>query len=249
MLFYTTDNEELLNLALVQYAFDDMEHSVVPRPHGNSKTDSYIHTMPSTLHKLKKVAVNLTPKFAVCVVSCDVVTAPSAGSLVRNRQVKDFRRRKDEGQLIPVGKAKDPLFSVMLMCKESHGANASDAFIRIVTCAPEPMPMAVLASDWTLNDLDRFCTKQRCTVFCIDPTFSLGDFSVTVATYRHLMLHNSDEKCPVMMGPILLSAIKAWVSVGCTVFTDNLNAVYFSISTSYELLLCINRKFDLHPFL
>ena len=44
----------------------------------------------------------------------------------------------------------------------------------------------------------------------------------------------------------LLSAIKAWVSVGCMAFTDNLNAVYFSISTSYELLLCINRK---SPFL
>ena len=63
-----------------------MEHSVVPRPHGNSKkSDSYIRTMPSTLHKLKKVAVNLTPKFAICEVSGDVVSAPSAGSLVRNK--------------------------------------------------------------------------------------------------------------------------------------------------------------------
>ena len=204
MLFYTTDNnEELLNLALVQYAFDGMEHSVVPRPHGNSKkSDSYIRTMPSTLNKLKKVAVNLTPKFAVCEVSGDV-SAPSAGSLVRNRQqVKDFCRRKDEGQLISVQKAKHPLFSVMLMCKESQGVKASDVFIRIVTCAPELM--AVLASDWTLNDLDRFCTKQHCTVFCIDPTFSLGNFSVTVTTYCHLMLHNSDEKYALMMGPTLI---------------------------------------------
>lgn len=108
---------------MIQYVFDDLEHSVVPRPHGNSKkADSYIRTMPSTLHKLKKVAVNLTQKFAVCEVSNDVLSAPSAGSLVRNRQqAKDFRRRRDEGQLIPVGKSKDPLFSVMLMCKESQG--------------------------------------------------------------------------------------------------------------------------------
>ena len=205
-------NQELLNLALVQYAFDGVEHSVIPRPHGNSKKgDSYIRTMPSTMHKLKKVAVNLTPKFAVCEVSGDVLSAPSAGSLVRNRQqAKDLRRRKDEGQLVPVGKTKDPLFSVMLMCKESQGAKASDAFIRIVTCAPEPM--AVLASDWTLNDLDRFCTKQHCTVFCIDPTFSLGDFSVTVTTYRHLMLCNSNEKHPVMMGPILIHKQKKFES-------------------------------------
>ena len=90
-----------------------------------------------------------------------------------------------------------------MMCKkESQGVKASDTFIRIVTCAPELR--AVLASDWTLNDLNRFCNKQHCTVFCIDPTSSLGDFSVTVTTYHHLMLCNSDGKHPVMMGPILI---------------------------------------------
>ena len=46
-----------------------------------------------------------------------------------------------------------------------------------------------------------------------------------------------------------LSTIKAWVTVEWTVFIDNLNVVYFSISTSYEHLLCTNRKFHLYPFL
>ena len=59
-------------------------------------------------------------------------------------------------------------------------------------------------SDWTLNDLNRFCTKQHCTVFCINPTFSLGNLSVTVTTYCHLVLHNSDGKHLVMMGTILI---------------------------------------------
>ena len=98
--YFPTDcNEDLLNLAFVKYAFDDLEHSVVPRPHGNSKKgDSFVRTMLSTLHKLKIVAVNLTPKFAVCEVSGDVLSASSAGSIVRNRQqAKDVRRRKDEG--------------------------------------------------------------------------------------------------------------------------------------------------------
>ena len=209
---FTDCNEELLHLAFIQYSFDDEEHPVNPRPHGNSKKgDSFVRTMPSTLHKLKKVAVNLTPKFAVCEISNDVMSATNAGSVVRNRQqVKDLRRRKDEGILVPCGKKKDPLFSIMLMCKESQGTKNDDAFVRIVSCAPEPM--AVLVSNWTLNDLDRFCTSPHCTILCVDPTFSLGDFDVTVTTYRHLMLHNSSGKHPVMMGPLMIHKQKKFES-------------------------------------
>lgn len=94
---------------------------------------------------------------------------------------------------------RDLLFSVMLMCKESQGKN-TDQFVRIVSCAPESM--TVLASDWTLNDLDRFCTTEQCSVLCVDPTFSLGEFNITVTTYRHPMLLNDNGKHPVLMGPI-----------------------------------------------
>ena len=200
-------DESLLNLALIQYVFDGEEHSVVPRPHGNSKKGlSYVRTMPSTLQKLKKVAVNLTPKFAICDVGTDVLTAPSAGALPRNRkQVKDMRRQHEEDEHFG-RKKKDPLFSVMLICKRSQGKNSKNAFVRIVTCAPEPM--TVLVSDWTLNDLERFCTISNCTVLCIDPTFSLGDFDVTVTTYKHPMLVNSSGNHPVMMGPVMIQKQK-----------------------------------------
>ena len=84
---FTDDSGELLHLALVQYVFDDEEHSILPRPHGNAKNGaSYVRTMPSTLQKLRKVAVNLTPKFAICEASGDIMTASSAGSIPRNRQ-------------------------------------------------------------------------------------------------------------------------------------------------------------------
>ena len=118
------NNDELLHLAFVQYVFDGDEHSVIPRPHGNSKkVASYVRTMPSTLQRLRKVAVNLTPKFAICEMSGDIMTAASAGSLARNRQqVKDLRRRRDTNEVELVhSKKRDPLYSVMLMCKESQG--------------------------------------------------------------------------------------------------------------------------------
>lgn len=88
-----------MNLALVQYCFDGDEHVVIPRPHANStRPKSYVRTMPSTLKKLKSVAADLTPKFAIYSSQIeDLQTASSAGALPRNRQqVADIRRRRDD---------------------------------------------------------------------------------------------------------------------------------------------------------
>ena len=44
--------------------------------------------------------------------------------------------------------------------------------------------MMVLALDWIIDDLVRFCTNGD--EFCVlgfDPTFNLGSFDVTVTTY------------------------------------------------------------------
>ena len=90
----------------------------------------------------------------------------------------------------------------MLMCKESEGGKSEDSFVQMVSGASEPM--TVLAYNWSLDDIDRFCTKDQCTVPSVDPTFNLGDFDVTVTTYRHLLLKNSCGKHPVMMGPIFV---------------------------------------------
>ena len=49
---------DLLTLALVHYTFESEEHAIMPRPHGNSKSQSaYIRTLPSTLQKLREVKV------------------------------------------------------------------------------------------------------------------------------------------------------------------------------------------------
>ena len=83
--------------------------------------------------------------------------------------------------------AVDPLFTLMMMCKEGESSKSPAAFVRIVTGAPFPMMM--LSFDWTLEDLVRFCTSSTsCSILGVDPTFSLGAFGVTVTTYRHLLL-------------------------------------------------------------
>ena len=126
--------------------------------------------------------------------------ASSAGALPRSRQqVKDIRRISKQQE-------PDPLFAVTLMCK---GSNESDSsFVRLVNAAP--FPMVVLAYDYTLHDVGRFCThKDSFTVFGVDPTFTLGDFDVTITTYRHLLLQSkSSGKSPVMIGPIFVHMCK-----------------------------------------
>ena len=200
-------DDDLLHLALVQYVFKEVEHEVIAAPHGSSKhDDKYMRTMPSVMAKLKKVAGKSTPKNAVEIVSKKaggVLSAPSAGARPRGRQqVKDIRRASSSDV--------DPLYSVMMMCKESEGRKNKDAFVHQVNAAP--YPMMCLTFDWTLHDLAQFCTNPKnFSILGVDPTFDLGDFDVTVTTYRHLMLElkgSSHPKHPVFLGPLFVHVRK-----------------------------------------
>ena len=71
------------------------------------------------------------------------------------------------------------------MCKEEEEKKCKDAFVRMVNAAP--FPMMLLAFDYTLDDLVRFCTAPTFSVFGVDPTFNVGNY-VTVTTYHHLLL-------------------------------------------------------------
>ena len=100
----------------------------------------------------------------------------------------------------------------MAMRKESYGKD-SDPFVQIVTSAPEPM--CVMCTHSQLLDIERFCTrKDEFGPLTIDPTFDLhvGDFSVTVTCYRHLLLQSqqSAAKSPVTIGPMLVHRRKVF---------------------------------------
>ena len=118
-------------------------------PHGNSKKlEGYVRTMPSVMDKLKNASASNTAKRALTFVSNEsggITKASSAAALPRGRQqVNDIR----QGSLKSTS---DPIFSLMMMCKEGEGGKSSNAFVRIVTGAP--YPMMLLAFDWTLDDI------------------------------------------------------------------------------------------------
>ena len=148
------------------------------------------------LDLLDTASMQQTPKLAVHDVSSQlggVIHAATAGSLPRNQQQAKDKRRK-----LKTDSSKDPLLSAMFMCKESMSG-----FVRRVMGAPDYM--IVIADDRTLDNLVRFCTNTEAPqILSVDPTFSLGQFDVTVTTYKHPMLTASTSDHPSMLGPILI---------------------------------------------
>ena len=208
--FLRTDpSGDQLNRAFVQYSFSSKPHPILQKPHGNSKSSKpFVRTTPSTLQKLKECRrANQLPKQAVSAVTKEkggIVNARTIGDIPRNRrQVYNIKRNQGEDG--------DALLSVMAMCKQSMDKD-EEPFVRIVTSAPEPM--CVMCTDYQLNDIQRFCTDPACFVpLSVDPTFNLGDFSVTVTSFRNLLLKNQTTgKHPVMIGPMLVHRRKLFSS-------------------------------------
>ena len=54
--------------------------------------------------------------------------------------------------------------------------------------------------------MQRFCTNcNSFSIVSVDPTFSLGDFSVTCIVYRHLLFKDRRTgESPIMLGPVLV---------------------------------------------
>lgn len=203
---------DTLNLALVQYYYSQGEHKLKYAPHGNSHSSQpFVRTKPSLMCKLKEKAKDHTPKRALKFLSNEaggILEAASASSLPRSRQqIKDARRKG-------IGKQDyDPLYAVMYMCKQEEGQKCKDSFVRTVNAAP--FPMMLLAFDYMLDDLVRFCTGPRHCIFGVDPTFNLGKFDVTVTTYQHLLLQlnsSPSQKSPTMLGPMFIHVTKDFAS-------------------------------------
>ena len=138
-----------------------------------------------------------------------VMKAKSGCDLPRNRQqiYNAKQAKKVHGETITSSiPRQDTLAQVMQMCKDT--SSGSDAFIRSVEAAPEPM--CVLATSQQLADLERFCTASPSSVLSVDPTFNLGPFYVTPTTYHNLLVTTNRGNHPVTLGPILIHQTKTF---------------------------------------
>ena len=185
----------MLKLALVQYSFDAIEHSIQLKPHQNAKGTHmplYRRQKASTVKKLNS-AVQQTKSATkamkqVYQESGGIQNVRSGSELPRNVQQAHYLQKKQEvkNESITLPNT-DTLAAIMQQCE----------------------PVCVLATDQQICDLVRFCTNSsKFSVLTVDPTFNLGPFNVTPMTYENLLVNNKEGKHPLLLGPVLIHQTK-----------------------------------------
>ena len=203
---HDTENN-LLNKMFVQYYFIGNEKNIRVKPHGNTrKTEKFERTKETTKDKIKKMCYeNKTNKDMFNILIEDeggLENVKSGSNIARNKkQVANF---KLHGKV-----ASDPLLELSELAKDQE--NSDKRFVRDVRSAPEFT--IFLANNRQLNDLERFCTNpDGFSILGIDTTFNIGQYYVTISTYRNMLMLTEKHVEPVMVGPILIHQKKSFDS-------------------------------------
>ena len=208
----------------MQYAFKDEEHPIDLQPHGNCKRSSrgFVRTLESTKKDLVEESRTCKPKATFHKVlsslggNNNLAEIRSVGAIPKSRaqgsklsithkqnDLKSACKNISNALNTPLSglSSKDPWYNLLLECK-MRGNNV--AFIRNVKLAPEPS--CVLASNRQLHDLARFCCNPYLyQPLTVDPTFNLGEFNVTIVTYKHLILKSRrGGGTPCLVGPVMI---------------------------------------------
>ena len=165
-------------LTLIEYQYDGDEKPFRIESHGSCKdpkAKAYKRTQKSVLQALKEELNTPKPRQAIDKLSENaggIFGVERSSALPRNvKQAYNIKQQFKEGAV------SDPYYALVLQCKEDDKAKET-AYVRKVVAAPEPA--AVLAFDWQMKDIAKFCTNPKhFSVFQVDPTFDLGPFSVT----------------------------------------------------------------------
>jgi hypothetical protein len=197
-------SDQVIPRASLHYYFKDGdEQPIVIPPHGNSLGNRPYHrTQPSTIKLIKD---SCTSSKSVLNVYNNVFEA--AGGLEQSmstaaepqNKMQIYNARKSK----TATHSKDDLFDLLELLKQ-HQSQKNGGFLREVTLSSTPS--AVLASQRQLDNLVTFCSdKKQFSVLGIDATFNLGDFYVTLTTYRNFTLQNPRTGVtPVFVGPAFL---------------------------------------------
>ena len=192
----------------IQYRFSGVEHSVIVKPHGNSKKGKrpYKRTCPSTLKDLERELKQHPPKRAVFRVEQKrggILNASCVGDLPRNSlQASRIRCKKKSSQCSSVSNTNDPLQALVVKFKEESGS--PDQYIQSIRLVPDPT--IVLFNETQLSEMEQFCaSSDKASVFGID---DLGRFYVTLCTYQNFKVVNERGKHPIMVGPALIHSSK-----------------------------------------
>uniref|UniRef100_A0A1X7V9K3 Uncharacterized protein n=1 Tax=Amphimedon queenslandica TaxID=400682 RepID=A0A1X7V9K3_AMPQE len=148
--------------------------------------------MKSTKDELREAVGAVSPNKAIQKVTAargGLMNSKSAGKLPLRQQQIYNKNQKRKLEFSPSngctrGSGRNLLYVIMQQCKLT---DKIDRYIQEVTCAPEPM--AILATQQQLFDLEWFCCgNEEFCVMGVYPTFKLGDFSVTPIVDQHFLV-------------------------------------------------------------
>lgn len=162
--------------------FDDDEHEVKVKLHGNSKrlSKEYYRISHNTIEWLKELNKSDPPSIEVNVTISDFRNA--AGHARNIKQIKNIKKTMEE-------LLRDPLLELINMLKQGN-RHRENAFVRVV-----------LTTDQQLKDVERFCTNpSQFSILGKDPTFSF----TTLTPYKHLLLRTKEDENPVRIGPTFI---------------------------------------------
>ncbi|KAK3736206.1 hypothetical protein QZH41_011893, partial [Actinostola sp. cb2023] len=208
---YIFSLSEYPKLCLVQCHFEKEEHAVQIECHGNNKNSNnpYQRTKMSVVERLRTSVKQNKPKEACYLVeekAGGIINAEAISDLPRNREQASYLRRGMSSRTSDA----DSLVILLEQCKRQQLGNTKTAFVREVSCAPELR--CVMAYDWQLDDIARFCTNPgKFAAFGADPTFNLGNFNITVTTYSNtLLVDRKTGRHPLMLGPLFMHQKKTY---------------------------------------
>lgn len=108
--------------------------------------------------------------------------------------------------------------------------------------------MCVCVTDIQLSEMQKFLTNPaEASILGIDPTFNLGQFLVTVGTYKYLQLRHR-RNSPTMIGSVLIYQQKlpmsySYLASTCTSLRPSLKEILFRGTDDEKVIFNGVKKF------
>jgi hypothetical protein len=191
---------DLVKIALVQYVFKcgPVPVNSLKVKHGNSKDieKTFSRTYGSTKNMISSSTCSrnkLTSQIIAENGGIENIDNPSIFPL-SNKQMHYWRNKLNLNE--------DEL---LCLFEKSYSGLSS---IKKLEFYPELR--VVLLNEQHKTDLKRFCVDDGGSVLGVDTTFNIGDYLVTLTTYRHMLLIDSKTgESPVMIGPAYIHQTKS----------------------------------------
>ena len=159
----------------------------------------YRQTCQSTIVKLREATVGMKPKAASEYVKKTHSSAANAPETPKNYNQAAYARRSHTPKVFrSVSSCTDALTNAIYKCKKPD-----DNFVKEIRSAPEAV--AVFGTSSQFNDVMRFCAapmQSQTSILCVDLMFNLGNFYVTITSYKNPMLLNKQGKHHIHIGPM-----------------------------------------------